>query len=516
MESLNDTNASTEIEMEHQCDNALHIDSVNNNDSFNIFKPKILIAIHKIKDKKKRADIDSIHDFIAQTKATNIDKNNIKDFVTKLIAQKLVIKKKTPQGYESYHKISYSIRTSTKENFNKTSEEVASGTQTDFVFNSMYVKNDVLDAFYEDYIQYKGYANDIINKLISKEDSLHRTEEENTTEHRKNFELLEKKIKDLKRENQILKEILTSKFEKNNDNNSNGSKTFEKTNTNNTWKAVKTNRVNNFDNKGNNREFNPISVKNKYQPNFIGENEVTEPHIDDEINDDVNQNNNVYNNNINNNVMVRRKRPTTVLNQSPERGILGTNITKQSKSIIPGSTKYSEVVRFGRKAYVLGTSMVKGIKRNEFNSFLKKCNTRFRPFIGATIKQMEIYVKPIICDNTPDVVILHIGCNDISNRNISANDIVEGIINIGKYCKEQNVNDVIISSLICRTQHHLRNKVNAVNEMLMQRCKIYGLGYIDDSNIKVECLAQDGLHLNEIRKCCLANNFINFLNVYIL
>ena len=110
---------------------------------------------------------------------------------------------------------------------------------------------------------------------------------------------------------------------------------------------------------------------------------------------------------------------------------------------------------------------------------------------------------------------MHIGCNDISNRNISANDIVAGIINIGRYCKEENVNNVIISSLICRTQHHLQNKVNAVKAMLIHRCKIYGLGYIGNSNIKVECLAQDGLHLNEIGKCCLANNFINFLNDYI-
>ena len=106
--------------------------------------------------------------------------------------------------------------------------------------------------------------------------------------------------------------------------------------------------------------------------------------------------------------------------------ILGTNITKQSKSIIPGNTKYNEAVHFGRKAYVLGTSLVKGMRRNEFNSYLKKCNTRFRPFIGATTKRMEIYVKPIIYDDTPDVVILHIGCNDISDRNISTNDIVEG------------------------------------------------------------------------------------------
>ena len=95
----------------------------------------------------------------------------------------------------------------------------------------------------------------------------------------------------------------------------------EKNNTNNTWKTVKTNRVNSVDNKGTNREFNSISVKNKYQPIFIGENEVTEPHIDDEINNDVNQNSIVHNSNINNNVTVRRKIPTPVINQFPEREI---------------------------------------------------------------------------------------------------------------------------------------------------------------------------------------------------
>ena len=160
--------------------------------------------------------------------------------------------------------------------------------------------------------------------------------------------------------------------------------------------------------------------------------------------------------------------------------------------------------------------MVKGIRRNEFNSFLNKCSTRFRPFIGATLKQMETYVQPIINDNTPDVVILHIGCNDISNKSMSANDIAQGIINIGRYCKEKNVNDVLISSLICRAQPNLQNKVNEVNKILFNTCKLYGLGYINNSNIKVEFLVQDGLHLNETGKMYLANNYINFINKFVL
>ena len=232
------------------------------------------------------------------------------------------------------------------------------------------------------------------------------------------------------------------------------------------------------------------------------------------MNNDVDKYKNTFNSNIENNVTTRKRRARPVINQFPERDTLG--VSEQSKNLIPGYTKYNEAVRFGRKAYVLGTSMVKGIRRNEFNSCLKKCNTRFRPFIGATIKQMETYVKPIIQDDTPDVVILHIGCNDISNKNMSANDIAEGIINIGRYCKEHNVNNVTISSLICRSQKHLQHRVNAVNTMLMNRCKNYGLGYIDNSNIEVGFLAQDRLHLNEIGKSCLANNFINFINRYIL
>ena len=54
-----------------------------------------------------------------------------------------------------------------------------------------------------------------------------------------------------------------------------------------------------------------------------------------------------------------------------------------------------------------------------------------------------------------------------------------------------------------------------VNKILRNRCKNYALGYIDISNIKVDFLAQDGLHLNEIGKSSLANNIIKFVNKYI-
>ena len=66
-----------------------------------------------------------------------------------------------------------------------------SGTQINFIHNNIYVKNDVFEAFYEDYLEYKGYVNDILNTLIPKDDILHRIEKENTTEHSKNTKSLQ-------------------------------------------------------------------------------------------------------------------------------------------------------------------------------------------------------------------------------------------------------------------------------------------------------------------------------------
>ena len=122
---------------------------------------------------------------------------------------------------------------------------------------------------------------------------------------------------------------------------------------------VKTSWNNTVNNKINNRRFNSTDVSNKYQPTSIHENEVTEPHINNRMNNDVNKYKNTFNSSIENNVTTRKRRPTPVINQFPERDKLG--VSEQSKNLIPGYTKYDEAVRLGRKAYVLGTGMAEGI-----------------------------------------------------------------------------------------------------------------------------------------------------------
>ena len=129
---------------------------------------------------------------------------------------------------------------------------------------------------------------------------------------------------------------------------------------------------------------------------------------------------------------------------------------------------------------------------------------------------METYVRPILKGDTPDVLILHIGCNNISNKQLTENEIVEWIVKIGRQCKESNVNNVFMLSLICRTQKRLNGKVIALNNTLKRVCKLNGLGFIDNTNICAENLFEDGFHLNDDSKVVLANNFTYVLNMFIL
>ena len=56
------------------------------------------------------------------------------------------------------------------------------------------------------------------------------------------------------------------------------------------------------------------------------------------------------------------------------------HIKNATTSIVPGNTDFNNAVKFGRKGYVLRTSMFKGIRRKEFNSKLNKCGTTFIQF----------------------------------------------------------------------------------------------------------------------------------------
>ena len=75
-----------------------------NTEASSIFKPKILCAIDRIKEKKNFPDIDSIYDYLYRTEASNIDKVSVQLILNELVQENVLVNKKTSVG-DSFRRI---------------------------------------------------------------------------------------------------------------------------------------------------------------------------------------------------------------------------------------------------------------------------------------------------------------------------------------------------------------------------------------------------------------------------
>ena len=126
---------------------------------------------------------------------------------------------------------------------------------------------------------------------------------------------------------------------------------------------------------------------------------------------------------------------------------------------------------------------------------------------------------PTLEEQKPDVAIIHIGSNDITNSNyttINPEIIAQKVINVGTICKNNGVNDVVISSILVKRNIRVTKIIRQVNDHLKDLCIANNYHYIDNDNISYDHLWKDGIHLKDDGTRILAGNFTNYLNQFIL
>ena len=118
--------------------------------------------------------------------------------------------------------------------------------------------------------------------------------------------------------------------------------------------------------------------------------------------------------------------------------------------------------------------MVSNVKAKKLNDELRGASATIQDFRGATIKHLKHRVLPILDDDTPDIAVIHGGCNNLDDKSkeaLSTDDIVNAIFEIGKLCQcYVGVNDIFISSLMYRKNNFQNNKVNTINNLLRSAC----------------------------------------------
>ena len=167
---------------------------------------------------------------------------------------------------------------------------------------------------------------------------------------------------------------------------------------------------------------------------------------------------------------------------------------------VPGNRPYSSTTKFGKKICVVGDSHIRRIKRNLFNNSLYGGKAHLNCFSGTNIKRLEHFITPNLVEDRPDVVIIHVGSNDITHNTvdqIDVKDIANRILNIGKKCLSYGVKEVIISSIFIKNQFKLTRIIREVNDLLRDECRRNNFQFISNDNITREVLWRDDLHLND-------------------
>ena len=121
----------------------------------------------------------------------------------------------------------------------------------------------------------------------------------------------------------------------------------------------------------------------------------------------------------------------------------------------------------------MGDSHIWWIKRNLFNNSLHEGKAHLNGFSGANTKRLDHLITPTLVEDRPDIVIIHIGSNDIKHNTvdqIEVKDIVKSIINIGKKCLSYGVKEVI-SSIFIKKQFKLTRIIRQVNDLIRVSAK---------------------------------------------
>ena len=167
-------------------------------------------------------------------------------------------------------------------------------------------------------------------------------------------------------------------------------------------------------------------------------------------------------------------------------------ITSQNK----GSTNQ-------KKTLTVGDSIVKNIEGWRLNKRMKSSDA-VKSIPGATTKGMKHHIKSFLEDNSPDSIMLHVGTNNLKNKE-SAEDIANGIMDVAIFIRNEQTNVIFVSGLSVRNDR-LNNKGKNENSLLKRRCDEEKICFVCNTNNNVGMLNNSGLHLNERGTMRLVNN----------
>ena len=115
-------------------------------------------------------------------------------------------------------------------------------------------------------------------------------------------------------------------------------------------------------------------------------------------------------------------------------------------------------------------------------------------------------------EDRPDICVVLAGGNDLPTTT-TVLDIANSVIEAGITCKKYGATQVMISSVLPRSDFFCQLKRHDLNALLKGLCDIHNFIFIDNCNMSISDLCYDGVHLTKAGSDKLQSNFLWYLNV---
>ena len=169
------------------------------------------------------------------------------------------------------------------------------------------------------------------------------------------------------------------------------------------------------------------------------------------------------------------------------------------------------------KTAIFSTSITRNIKYGRFNDRYDDGYAKFHKFGGGLSRHMSSYMTTHLLEEKPDTAIVHHGGNDLSkdsnrlNEDLLIQETANNVIDSALLCRNTDVQDVIVSGIPIRKDKVLQRRISKLNELLQSMCQINNFRFINNNNIGLEHLHNDGVHLNDDGTKVLADNYLRAL-----
>ena len=180
--------------------------------------------------------------------------------------------------------------------------------------------------------------------------------------------------------------------------------------------------------------------------------------------------------------------------------------------LVPGPRSYSQTVKgYTKRVSIFSTSMTRSIDLQELNDKFTGDRINLHRFHGKKARHFRHYIPVHMEEDKSDICMVLAGGNDLPTKT-SVLEIANSIIEAGITCKKLGASQVMISSVLPRSDFFCQLKRHDLNALLKDLCSIHSFIFINNCNMTISDLCFDGVHLTKAGSDKLQSNFLGYLN----